>query len=106
MHIGIALLLGGLGYLVRYRRWSWLIAGYNTSSRKAKEEYDPEALCRGVGGFLFLLGGSLLPAALGEFLGRDGLVHLGWALFVVATGVFLVYANTGGRYKRSRPRDR
>lgn len=99
-HLLTALLLLLLGYLVKYRQWSWLIAGYNTSSQKSKDAYDKKALCNGVGNFLFLLAGILSLAVIGEYFGESWLVSLSWGLFVIAMAIFLVYANTGGRYKK------
>ena len=99
-HIGMALLLMLLGYLVKYKRWSWLITGYNTSSRQEKASYDVEALCSSVGNFLFVLAGILLVTSLGEFLQAARIIASGWILFTAACIAFLIYANTGNRYKK------
>lgn len=32
-----------------FGKGSWLIAGYNTASKKEKEKYDEKKLCRAVG---------------------------------------------------------
>jgi len=100
IHILIGLLMLVLGYLVKYRRWSWLIAGYNTSSAEEKDQYDTAALCNGVGNFLFILATLLFIAALGEYMDRAWIVSAAWIMFIAATVVFLVYANTGGRYRK------
>lgn len=42
-----AVLLGVLGYLLRFRQWGWLVSGYNTSSKAAKARYDVAALTSG-----------------------------------------------------------
>lgn len=76
MHFYMVMLLILLGYLVKYKQWSWLIAGYNTSSKKEKEKYNITALCNDVGNFLFILVGILLIAALGELLEAGWLVSL------------------------------
>ncbi len=55
VHIAIAVMLLILGYLVKYRRWSTLIAGYNTASEEEKVKYDEEALCSFVGNLMFVL---------------------------------------------------
>ena len=99
-HLAMALLMMLLGYLVKFRRWSWMIAGYNTSSPKEKNAYDIEALCSGVGHFLFVLAGILGFAFLGEWLEIPWLGAVSWAGFVGATVVFLIYANTGNRYRK------
>ncbi len=102
IHILIGLLILVLGYLVKYRRWSWLIAGYNTSSAEGKAQYDTAALCSGVGNFLFVLAALLFIAALGEYLDRAWIVSVAWIMFAAASVVFLVYANTGGRYRKKK----
>lgn len=99
VHILMAMLMLMLGYLVKYQQWSWLIAGYNTSTKQEKEKYDQAALCNGVGNFLFILAGLLFIAALGDFMDTAWVVAMGWILFTAAVAVFLVYANTGGRFK-------
>ncbi len=100
IHILIGLLILVLGYLVKYRRWSWLIAGYNTSSEDEKAQYDTAALCSGVGSFLFILAALLFVAALGEYLDRAWIVSVVWIMFSAACVVFIIYANTGGRYRK------
>ena len=100
IHIGIGLLLVILGYLIKVKQWSWLIAGYNTSSAEEKQKYDTAALCNGVGNFMYFLGFSLFVASIGFFLEVRWIASMGWGLFVVAVIVFLVYANTGVRYKK------
>ncbi len=99
-HLFIAAMLFVLGYLVKYKRWSWLIAGYNTSSKDEKAKYDKEALCHGVGNIVLLLGGVVILAAVGEFLNFAWIVSFSWILFTVIIIVFLIYANTGNRYKK------
>ena len=99
-HLYMVVLFIVLGYLVKYKQWSWLIAGYNTSSKKEKAKYDTAALCSGVGNFLFLLAGILLIAALGEILDAAWMISFSWLVFTVVIIAFLIYANTGNRYKK------
>ena len=100
IHIGIGLLLVILGYLMKVKQWAWLISGYNTSSAEEKAKYDTAALCNGVGNFMYSLGFTVFVASIGFFLEARWITIMGWGLFVVAVIVFLVYANTGGRYKK------
>ena len=93
-----AALLAVVEYLVRFRRWAWLIAGYNTSSRASKERYDRDALTRGVGNFAFLLTALLMVAGLGVLVELDWVTDAAMVLLVAAILVFLIYANTRGRY--------
>lgn len=99
-HFITALLLIILGYLIKYRKWTWLIAGYNTSSKEEKAKYNKEALCNGVGNLLFILSGISFFAALGEFWGVDWIVRITWILFIVVIVVAIIYMNTGNRFKK------
>ena len=78
IHLGSAILMLIFGYLVKVKRWSWLIAGYNTSSKAEKDKYDEEALCKGVGNFLYTLAAVLVLASIGEFFDRWFLVGISW----------------------------
>lgn len=101
IHVGMGLMLFLLGYLMKVKQWSWLIAGYNTSSVEEKAKYDTVALCNGVGKFMSFLGFTLFIASLGFLLDATMITALGWGLFIGGTIVFLIYANTGGRYKKT-----
>lgn len=93
-----AALLALVGYLIRFRRWAWLIAGYNTSSRASKERYDVAELTRGVGNLAFLLAALLMVAGVGVLVGLTWVTVAAMGLLVAASLVFLIHANTGGRY--------
>ncbi|MHA6523353.1 DUF3784 domain-containing protein [Tessaracoccus sp. G1721] len=95
-----AVLLGVIGYLVRFRQWSWLISGYNTSSKAKKARYDVAALTRGVGNFSFFLAGTQVLAGLGFMAGVEWVPVAAMVVLAVASLIFIVYANTGGRYLR------
>ena len=96
-----AALMAVLGYLIRFQRWAWLISGYNTSSRASKERYDLPELTRGVGNLAFVLASLLILAGLGTLLGLAWLTVTAMVLLTAAALGFLVYANAGGRYRRS-----
>ena len=100
IHFGIALGLILLGYLVKYKKWSWLIAGYNTSTKEQKDKYNVNALCDAVGNFVFVLGVILLIAALGEYLGLYWVIATSWIIFFIVSVATLVYINTGNRYMK------
>lgn len=100
-HLAMALFMALLGGLIKYGRMAWLIAGFNTSSKEEKAKYDVEALCRGVGNFLFALAGILIIPAAGGYFDAEWAIHAGWILFTAAILVFLIYANTGNRYKKA-----
>lgn len=99
INVGLGLLLILMGFLIKVKQWSWLIAGYNTSSADEKAKYDTSALCNGVGNFMYFLGVCLFVVSIGYLLELSWVTSMGWGLFVVGIIVFLIYANTGGRYK-------
>ena len=99
-HFVIALGLIVLGYLVKYKKWSWLIAGYNTSTKEQKDKYDVDALCDAVGNFVFVLSVILLIAASGEYLGLDWVIATSWIMVFIISAATLIYINTGSRYMK------
>lgn len=100
VHLTTGLLLVGIGYLLKYKKWSWLIAGFNTSSKEEKAKYDELSLCEFMGKFMFVLAGIIFVAALGAYIDISWMVMLSWVLFVVVTIAALVYMNTGNRFKK------
>lgn len=90
-----------LGYLIRFRQWAWLISGYNTSPRKSQDQYDKPALTRAVGNLMFVLAGTMVVSGTGLWAQNPWLVRLGWGLFMLVILMFLVFANTGNRYKKT-----
>lgn len=99
-HVIISMVFLLLGYLIKYKKWSWLISGYNTASKKEKEKYDVDALCNSTGEASFILGGVLLLTSLGEFFDIAWIIYAGWIVFTVLVFAFVIYANTGNRYRK------
>lgn len=99
-HIFGGILFAVLGYLIKYKKWSWLIAGYNTSSKEAKEKYNIEALNNSVGNLFFLIGGIISSAYLGELLDLDWILSLRRALIIVVSLGAIIYLNTSSRFKK------
>ena len=98
------ILLFIFGYLVRFKKMSFLIAGYNTASKKEKEKYDEEALCKAVGNLLFLLSliNLILPVGLYLFPDKVGaLSTIITVLTLITTITAIIYMNTGNRYKNN-----
>lgn len=100
-HLSLALFLVLLGFLIKYGKAAWLIAGYNTSSKEVKAQYDVEALCRGVGHILFVLAGTLIIPVAGSILNAEWAIHVGWIFFTLVIIAFVIYANTRNRYRKS-----
>ncbi len=89
-----------LGIGIKYFKWSWLIAGYNTSSKEEKDKYDEDALCRYIGNLMFALAALMLLSGLGAYLHYFWLMNAAWIIFVIVIIVALIYANTGNRLKK------
>ena len=99
IHIPIILLFLVLGIVLWNGKGSWLIAGYNTSSKYEKSKYDEKALCRFVAKLMFFCAFCMVLSALAPLIGE-------WLIFV-SSGIMLVgiiggaiYANTGNRFKK------
>ncbi|TCT15599.1 uncharacterized protein DUF3784 [Natranaerovirga pectinivora] len=83
--ISIALLMG---------KGSFLIAGYNTASKKEKEKYNVRRLCRVVGG-----GFSIITIILAIFTYYEGEMpeYLQWVMpwgFLITIALILILSNT------------
>jgi hypothetical protein len=88
------------GWLIKYKKATWLIAGYNTASRREKERYDVEKLTRLMGNFVFLLAGIFFAftAARAMFpVYSEGITSTGVVVFLLVSAAGLVYLNTDKR---------
>ncbi|WP_097027518.1 DUF3784 domain-containing protein [Clostridium peptidivorans] len=97
------LILAILGVTIRFGKASFLISGYNTSSKYEKEKYDEKALCKFVGNLLFTLAGICLfigIAKILKFAYFSYIVIIGSILFVLVTIISVIYMNTGNRFKK------
>jgi hypothetical protein len=95
-----ALFLFVAGWLIKYKKATWLISGYNIASRREKERYDVEKLTRLMGNFVFLLAGLffIFAAATALFPAYSGrITSTGIVVFLVVSVTGLVYLNTGKR---------
>lgn len=72
----IILLLVIAGVLVKYKRWYWLISGYNLMSKEKKKNVDIEGLSRLTGNFCFILAGVLFTGTILNYFG----MFIGFAL--------------------------
>jgi len=77
------------GILIKYFKQYWLIAGYNTASKKEKEKIDIEKLGSFIGNSMFLLAAINLSGYLLRYLGYKLLGDLTWGLFIIVI-VFIV----------------
>lgn len=79
---------------------SFLLAGYNTASKKEKEKYDEKALCKFMGKILLPIGLATPLVSIG------GIYKIFWLPFVytvvlISLALFaVIYCNTGNRFKK------
>lgn len=97
--ITVAVLFIVLGVVIRFGKASWLIAGYNTSSKDEKEKYDVKALCRFVSNLLFVIAAIEIIIGVAYYLNLTSIVIIGYILMAIAGIGSLIYLNTGNRYK-------
>ncbi len=89
-----------MGWLIKYKKVTWLISGYNTASRQEKERYDIEKLCQYMGNFIFVLAGiffvmAILSVLFSEY--SDKITWIGFGVLAVAIVCGIIYLNTGNR---------
>lgn len=103
LYLAIAAVLFLIGALIKYKKVTWLISGYNTAPKKEKEKYDVEKLCRYTGNFIFVLAAIWAATALLLFPLQeqaDTVVWTGLSVLAAAIVIGIVFLNTGGRVKR------
>lgn len=98
------LFLALLGYLIRFKKMTFLISGYNTSSKEEKSRYDEVALCKAVGNLLFTLAFfNSVPfisyLLFGEKFIDDSFIISAFFTVIISV-VAIIYMNTGNRFKK------
>lgn len=100
IHCMIIALFVILGVMFSRGKGASLIAGYNTSSKKEKEKYDRDTLCRFMGKLMFALAACWILTSVGSLLSFTLLYGIGMALFLLVIIAAVIYANTGNRFKK------
>ena len=88
----MAALFAFLAAGIKFFKWHWLIAGYNTMSKKEQENVDAEGLGNFMGNWLFVLAGLLL---LFELLPSFG--NITFILFLAAFFLIIIYMIKGAQ---------
>jgi cell division protein FtsX len=99
----MSLILAILGVVIRFAKVSFLISGYNTSSKNEKEKYDEKKLCMFVGNLLFVLACIQLLMAVAVALNIIDYIFImliGCILFFIVIIVAVIYMNTGNKFKK------
>lgn len=89
-----------LGTIFSMGKGSFLIAGFNTMSKKEKEKYDTLSLCKFMGKYMFTVAFSISLFVFSDALEIKVLFNIGIALFWISTIFILFYMNTGNRFKK------
>ena len=92
-----------VGWLIKYKKVTWLISGYNTASKQEKQRYDIEKLCKYMGNFIFILAGIFFLMAIINVLisgYAEMVIWIGFGVLAVAIVCGIVYLNTGNRVKK------
>lgn len=90
-------------WIVKIKKVTWLISGYNTASKEKKEEYDVEKLCKYFGNFLYALAGvymlwGIILLILPQY--TDSVIISGFASSFIAIVIGIIYLNAGNKLKK------
>ena len=99
----IPLIFTILGFVLRSGKGSFLIAGYNTSSKEEKEKYDEVALGKFMGNLLIVIAAIVLVTAVSEIYNAalfNFIVVAAPILIIILVFGTIIYANTGNRFKK------
>lgn len=94
--IGLFILLG---IVLSMGKGSFLIAGFNTMTKKEQDKYDKVALCKFTGKIMFALAFSMIFWVLYQAFEIKILLYVGVILFSAFIMFLLIYVNTGNRFK-------
>ncbi|WP_320163050.1 DUF3784 domain-containing protein [uncultured Trichococcus sp.] len=92
-----------VGWLIKYKKVTWLISGYNTAPREEKQKYDIEKLCKYMGNFIFVLASIFFVMAITSLLFNknvDTITRFGFGVLIIVTVSGIVYLNTNNRVKK------
>lgn len=92
-----------IGWLIKYKKVTWLISGYNTASKQEKQRYDIRKLCKYMGNFIFILAGIFFVMATTSVLisqYSERITWIGFGVLAVTVVCGIVYLNTGNRVKK------
>ena len=100
-----AAILAIIGYMIKYKKITWLISGYNTATVAQKAQYDIEKLCKYMGNYIFILGFLFLMLALLTVWFADQstkiIIAMGIVIAITAIGG-IIYLSCGDRVKKAK----
>lgn len=92
-----------IGWLIKYKKVTWLISGYNTASKKQKQKYDIERLCKYMGNFLFILASIFLIMSISSIIFAryiNEITMIGFGVTGIVSICGIVYLNSENRVKK------
>ncbi len=95
----ICLLLFTIGIMLFNGKWANLIAGYNTSSKEEKAQWNQKALCRFVGCLCMFIAIAMMLMTIASRSGNLMLTYgmIGAILVIVVAAI--IYVNLSKRFK-------
>lgn len=101
--VATAVLFILIGFALKYLRWDWLIAGYNTMSKEKKQRVDVEGLRNFLGNSMFVIAGIFLLMFMFLQLGfKNSLI----ATIVMAVVYFMFMAIYAQRFSMDKAEQR
>ena len=88
--LGISLFFVIWGALIRRQKATWLLAGWNTMGKSARNAYSKPALCRLYGTCVMFFGAGAFLLLCGSFCGRELPLCLGLGVMAAAVILSLV----------------
>lgn len=91
---GVGILLLVLSLVLLFGKGSWLIAGYNTSSKEEKKKYNERKLCKVTGGGLLVVSILVFFTSIFEQQLPSWFSYVIIGIIIVDTVVILSLSNT------------
>ncbi|MGK0465688.1 DUF3784 domain-containing protein [Clostridium sp.] len=91
-----------IGAFIRTGKGSFLIAGYNTSTKQQKEKYDEVALCKFVSNILFFIAVITFIYLIGRTYDITFIRILAMATLIITVIRASMYANTGNKFLKKK----
>lgn len=89
-----------LGVVLKYLKWDWLIAGYNTMSKEQKQEVDIEGLRNFLSNSMFIMSAIFLVAFLFSYVGYNTSALVAFIMLIVYSIFMMFYVQRFYRNKK------
>ena len=87
-----------LGVIIRAGKGTFLISGYNTSTKKEKERYDEKALYNFVSNLLFFCSCVILIYLIAKTYNATAIKYLAMITLIITVMLASSYSNTKNRF--------